>query len=238
VKNPYLHQGEAPPYAFDITTQLTANIPIQEITCPFHNVNIGYDSPLLGRFKGSFIVSYDHKEYDEFTLPLSMLEPVEGKSYRDLAFFAPKQKKDLIGAVTRLVYVLPENASPLEVISNYQQEIKEKGGEILYECKAEGCGGDHTKSASSKGDNTILALFLRPIERLVDPNWSTGDCAQSSRINDQRYMVGTLVESGAYVSTLVYTLKESPNCDKIVNRTVTVVDIIVPKQREQKMVTV
>ena len=51
-------------------------------------------------------------------------------------------------------------------------------------------------------------------------------------------MVGTLVESGAYVSTLVYTLKESPNCDKIVNRTVAVVDIIVPKQREQKMVTV
>ena len=45
VKNPYLHQGEAPPYAFDITTRVAASIPIQEITCPSHKVNISYGSP-------------------------------------------------------------------------------------------------------------------------------------------------------------------------------------------------
>ena len=45
VKNPYLHQGEAPPYTFDITAQIAASIPIQKITCPSHKVNIGYDSP-------------------------------------------------------------------------------------------------------------------------------------------------------------------------------------------------
>ena len=45
VKNPYLHQGEAPPYAFEITTQIAASIPIQEIICPSHKVNIGYDRP-------------------------------------------------------------------------------------------------------------------------------------------------------------------------------------------------
>ena len=51
VKNPYLHQGEAPPYAFDITAQIAASIPIQEITCPSHKVNIGYDSPSMAAIK-------------------------------------------------------------------------------------------------------------------------------------------------------------------------------------------
>jgi Ca-activated chloride channel family protein len=45
VKSPYLHQGEVPPYTFDITAKIAASIPIQKITCPSHKVNIGYDSP-------------------------------------------------------------------------------------------------------------------------------------------------------------------------------------------------
>jgi Ca-activated chloride channel family protein len=45
VKSPYLHQGEAPPYRFDITAQIAASIPIQKITSPSHKVNIGYESP-------------------------------------------------------------------------------------------------------------------------------------------------------------------------------------------------
>ena len=55
VKNPYLHQGEAPPYAFDITTQIAASIPIQEIICPSHKVNIAYDSPGCGRYQARSI---------------------------------------------------------------------------------------------------------------------------------------------------------------------------------------
>jgi Ca-activated chloride channel homolog len=51
VKNPYLHQGEAPPYAFDITAQIAASIPIQEITCPSHKVNISYGSPAAAVIK-------------------------------------------------------------------------------------------------------------------------------------------------------------------------------------------
>jgi len=51
VKNPYLHQGEAPPYTFDITARIAASIPIQEITCPSHKVNIGYDSPDVAAIK-------------------------------------------------------------------------------------------------------------------------------------------------------------------------------------------
>jgi len=42
VQNPYLHQGEAPTYTFDIQVKLAAGLPIQQVTCPSHQVNIQY----------------------------------------------------------------------------------------------------------------------------------------------------------------------------------------------------
>jgi len=47
IENPYLHQGTSPTYTFDIRVNLPAGIPIQEITCTSHEVNIHYDSPSL-----------------------------------------------------------------------------------------------------------------------------------------------------------------------------------------------
>ncbi|MBW2409182.1 MAG: AgmX/PglI C-terminal domain-containing protein [Deltaproteobacteria bacterium] len=45
VENPYLHQGEAPPYKFDITVNLAAGLPIHKVTCPSHRVAIRYAHP-------------------------------------------------------------------------------------------------------------------------------------------------------------------------------------------------
>jgi Ca-activated chloride channel family protein len=45
VENPYLHQGESPTYTFDITANLAAGLPIQNIACPSHQVDILYDGP-------------------------------------------------------------------------------------------------------------------------------------------------------------------------------------------------
>ena len=43
VENPYLHQGESPTYTFDIDIDLSAGLPVQNIVCPSHKVNIRYD---------------------------------------------------------------------------------------------------------------------------------------------------------------------------------------------------
>ena len=49
--NPYLpekSQAEltaAPPYLFDITTRLSTGIPLQQVSCSSHNVDIAYESP-------------------------------------------------------------------------------------------------------------------------------------------------------------------------------------------------
>jgi len=43
--NPYLHQGESPTYTFNISVDIAAGLPIQDITCPSHKIGINYNGP-------------------------------------------------------------------------------------------------------------------------------------------------------------------------------------------------
>jgi len=45
VQNPYLHQGEVPPYTYDITVGLAAGLPIKELECPSHKVAVAFENP-------------------------------------------------------------------------------------------------------------------------------------------------------------------------------------------------
>src|SRR3990172_1077730 len=122
---------------------ITTSNGLADATIPTADKKGGKDNPLLKRYEGSFIVAYEYKSFDEFMLPLSRLEPLEGKrDSHNNRYYEPKEKKVLEGARIRLVYLLPADRSPLEVLRNYQEEIKSKGGTILFECKAEECGGD------------------------------------------------------------------------------------------------
>jgi len=51
VENPYFHQGKSPTYSFDITTDLAAGLPIQNMVCTSHKVDIHYDGPSLATLK-------------------------------------------------------------------------------------------------------------------------------------------------------------------------------------------
>ncbi len=42
VQNPYLHEGEAPTYTFDMGVTISAGLPIQKISCDTHKTNILY----------------------------------------------------------------------------------------------------------------------------------------------------------------------------------------------------
>ena len=43
--NPYLHQGELPPYNFDISLAVSTGLAIRDMTCPSHKVDIEYQGP-------------------------------------------------------------------------------------------------------------------------------------------------------------------------------------------------
>jgi Ca-activated chloride channel family protein len=51
VENPCLHQGESPPYTFDLTAELAAGLPIQNVACTSHKVNVYYDGPSRASIK-------------------------------------------------------------------------------------------------------------------------------------------------------------------------------------------
>lgn len=51
IKNPYFKQGEAPSYTFDIAVNLAAGMPIQEVFCTSHKVNVVYDGPARATLK-------------------------------------------------------------------------------------------------------------------------------------------------------------------------------------------
>jgi Ca-activated chloride channel family protein len=43
ISNPYLREGELPNYKFDMSVNISAGLPIQEITCASHKANVSYD---------------------------------------------------------------------------------------------------------------------------------------------------------------------------------------------------
>jgi outer membrane protein OmpA-like peptidoglycan-associated protein len=197
------------------------------------------DHPLLRRYQGSFIVAYERQSFTDFVLPLSRLEPVPGKKdNHNNDYFEPKQKKPLEGTYTRLVYLLPADRSPLEVLRNYQQEITSAGGKILFECKDAECGGSASRSSSGGGGDMSLSMFLFPEEKIKDAAFSNGSCAMTEGISDQRYLSAEIVAKAAHVSVLAYTLLDDLYCKAFNGRTIAVVDIVEGKAREQNMVTV
>jgi outer membrane protein OmpA-like peptidoglycan-associated protein len=212
-----------------------------DATIPIHDVEGSKDPGLLKRYEGSLIVSYDDKAFDEYLLPTAPLRMDPDRDRRDghnNRWFAPTEALELEGRVVRLVYLTPEGRSPLEVMRNYRDEIEAQGGRALFECKREECGGDPGRSSGGGGGEMSLAMVLRPAERIADPLLSTGACAQTERIHDQRYLAAALPDAPAHLSVLAFVLKTGQSCRALNGRTIAVVDLIEGKAREQRMVTI
>lgn len=220
---------------------MAATTAMADATLPKADIPGAKDSPLVARYAGSYLVSYDTKDFDELKLPLAALKPVADKGKRDAhnnIVFEPAQSKALEGRRTRLVYFLPENVAPLQAVRNYQNEISSKEGKTLFECKNEECGGDAARSSDGGGGEQSLAMTLRPEEAIKDKAFTNGNCAQTQRISEQRYASFELPKSNAFVSVLAYVGKGGSYCKVFENRTVVVVDVLEMKAMEQKMVTV
>ena len=221
-----------------ISTSVFSEVITPEL--PTADIEGSEDHPLLKRYEGSYIVAHQHKGYDEFTFPLSKLksQKSDDASTGWATYYTFDESKTVEGPYTRLVYVLPADRSPLEVVRNYQDEIIAQGGKVLFECKREECGGKTDKSITQKQES--LASFLRQRERLGLDDYSQGYCATTGDIMDQRYIAAELLEIGAYISIHTYKIEgfNYTNCNAFVGRTVAVVDIVEGKPREKKMVTV
>ena len=214
-----------------------------EATVPTQDTEGSADVALVKRYEGSFIVSYEKLDYTDFTVPLSPLEPSADEDARDQSnnrVVAPENEAELEGTLTRLVYVLPENRSPLEVLRNYQDAVEEGGGSVLFECKQEECGGDATRSSSGGGGVMSLTQYFFHEADLKDEAFSNGACALTSDIVDQRFFTAKIPQPAgdAYVTVQTYQLIDDLYCKALNGRTIAVVHVLEPEERERKMVLV
>ncbi len=220
---------------------LFATTALADATVPKADMAGAKDSPLIGRFAGSFIVSQDNRDFDELRLPLGPLKAIADKAKRDThnnVVYEPAQSKVLEGRRSHIVYVLPENVSPLQAVRNYQNDATAKGGKTLFECKSPDCGGDGTRSSEGGGGDQSLAMLLTPEDKIKDKAFTNGSCAQTGRTGEQRYAALELPKNNAFVSVLAYSLVGGNYCKALENRTIVVVDALELKAMEQKMVTV
>jgi OmpA-OmpF porin, OOP family len=209
-------------------------------TIPTKDIAGAKDNPLLKRYEGSYIVSYERQAFTDFKVPLSPLEATDRRDGSNNKLHVPKKELELEGARTRLAYVLPAGRSPLEVLRNYEDTVKEAGGEILFTCKAEGCGGDPHRSSAGGGGNSSLMMYFLVEKSLKDVSYSNGACAQTEAIDDQRFFTGKIPQSSGdtYVTVHTYTLSDQDYCKALNERTIAVVHLLEPKAREQKMTVV
>lgn len=220
---------------------LLAGVALADATLPKADIAGAKDSPLIGRFAGSFIVSQDNRDFDELKLPLGPLKAVADKSKRDThnnMVFEPTQSKALEGKRSHIVYLLPDKVSPLQAVRNYQNDAAAKGGKTLFECKSPECGGDGTRSSDGGGGDQSLAMLLTSQDQIKDKAFTNGSCAQTGRTGEQRYAALELPNANAFVSVLAYSLEGGTYCTAFEHRTIVVVDVLELKAMEQKMVTV
>src|SRR3954471_25092464 len=162
-----------------VIVSMASSYAFAEATIPTADIDGATDSQLLKRYEGSFIVSYEKFAYTDFAIPLSPLKPSADENERDQMnnrVFRPDKQVELEGALTRIVYVLPEQRSPLEVLRNFEDVVGQAGGEVVFECKREECGGDPHESASGGGGEMSLMKFFVYESDLKDAAYSNGQC--------------------------------------------------------------
>jgi OOP family OmpA-OmpF porin len=218
-------------------------VALADATIPTRDIPNARDHALTKRYDGSFIVSYERQSFTDFKIPLSKLERTEDADRRDRMnnqMFLPKKEIEVEGALTRIAYLLPADRSPLEVLRNYEEVLKGAGGEILFTCRAEGCGGDPSRSSSGGGGETSLMMYFVNEAALKDAAFSNGACALTSDIDDQRYSSIKLPQAGgdAYVTVQTFKVSNTLYCKAFNGRTVALVHVFEPKPRDQKMVVV
>ena len=118
-----------------ISTVAFSKVIIPEL--PTSDIEGAEDHPLLKRYADSYIVVDQRKGFGEFTFPTSKLKSQKSSDASTgwATYYTLDESKTVEGPYTRLVYLLPVDRSPLEVIRNYQDEIVAQGGNVRDEFK-------------------------------------------------------------------------------------------------------
>jgi outer membrane protein OmpA-like peptidoglycan-associated protein len=124
---------------------------------------------------------------------------------------------------------------------NYEEEVAGKGGQVLYRCREQDCGGDNQDGITATGWHQNVLMKVYPAGELRQPRASTGNCAVGRTASGLRYaaMRVPVADGDAHVAVVTYQLQNVlSSCTALNDRTIVVVVIVEPRAREQRMVTV
>jgi OmpA-OmpF porin, OOP family len=121
------------------------------------------DHPAIKRYEGSIIIGYDFRKFGDMNV---LLGPVKSGGPGKRNVLTPTKSLRVEGQTTRILYVAPEGRSPLEVVRNYQLELKKAGFQIVYHCARIECGGDR--------DGWLAEYYLYPMGRRFTQTPATG----------------------------------------------------------------
>jgi len=190
---------------------------IASISVPtaFADIEGSRDHPSFKRYEGSEIIKYELLEYDSYTVAL-------GKAPTSQNLL---QSKEIEGAITRLTYKIPMGRSPLEVVRNYENELKANGFAVLFQGGQDGLGSYFAEAA---GYNKII----------FPPNIP----ALTLNSDQQRYLATEKLSPIGNIVVTIYAVENrfwASDLKKIgKGQTLLQVDIIESKPMETKMVTV
>lgn len=132
----------------------------------------------LPRIEGAAIIGYDQSGFDAFVLPTATI-----------TYDGPEAARTIEGPRTRIIYAVPGDRSPLEVIRNYQAELTDQGYTVDYTCAKSACG-----------PVSAMVQHLYPLDGRLENMGRITRNAFSSPREDQQYLVASHAETGRTVS--------------------------------------
>jgi OmpA-OmpF porin, OOP family len=176
------------------------------------------DHPQFKRYEGAEIVKYEFREYDELTVPL-------GKAKHSQALVDSRRVE---GAITRLTYKIPLGRSPLEVVRNYEAELKTDGFLELFRGAKDELGSSFAEAAGYK--------------KII---WSPNIAALTMNGDSQIFLAMQKQSGDADYIIMIYSVENrfwASNLNKkdglAKGQTLVQVDIVERKAMEAKMVVV
>lgn len=143
------------------------------------------DHPLVGRYEGAEITSYQRVEFDEqrlITAPVNIR--ADGEAFTD------GNSIRVEGRVTRIRYDAPKDRSTLEILRSYQEALEAKGFTIVYSCADRTCmaGNDSPYRMSTfAGDGAINYRYGNGVRyMLARSNQPTGTVSVALYVGDSK----------------------------------------------------
>lgn len=193
----------------------------------------------ISRFTGAVLLLREDVAFDEAAFPTAPVAyPDAPNGGYDTSRLKTASRLQAEGTRNRMMYAAPAGRSTLEVLRNYQQQLKSQGYETVFECSADTCGDGVNSFGTGNFETLANALFPRS-------QWKGGTsdpitCAAGETIGNLQYAALRNAQSGAAIAVLVHKpASTSVYCDEAAWQARPIVSIsrVLPKAMEARMET-